>query len=490
MLKARLTQGKQWEKSYIFAGGSGQGKTTLARIFVRASLCHNLNKSDPEPCNECESCVAILSDMPSPFVEMDAASGGTVDTIRGIVADIPFRVADAPCRIYLFDEAHGLSKEAQNALLKPMEERKILGVFCTTEPHKILGTLRGRCESYKIRRVTQAQIEARMHKILTQEGVSFEPAAVAAVVAHAKGHVRNILNDLEMLSHVGSVTMQAVQDLLPMGMSRLYLQILLAIGDTPRAVELLEQACEDTAPADVAAGLAEAALGAYRQAQGLAVDFMWLDQDLTQQVWARFGEHTVALAEFFLRRAKVTQTSMVCDLVELAGSAPVEWVQRSRQQTVVSVPMVVVQTPVPESHTPMAASVVAEAVVAVTAPPEPEIKETQPPTVVEPPIQPPEGPPVIYHGELVAETLVSRPVVLPTVYRPNMAVDRNGVVRVLPPVTELYPGAGNEGKIKSSRPKTAEVVERIQLPKPASVTPEEWAKEFRAHLPLPRGPAK
>jgi DNA polymerase III, delta subunit len=104
LLKARLRNGTALDTSYIFSGGSGQGKTTLSRIYARAMLCENLDRSDPEPCNQCESCVSILNDSSVAFSEQDAASQGGIEQIRRIVDSLPFAVVGAAKRIYLFDE--------------------------------------------------------------------------------------------------------------------------------------------------------------------------------------------------------------------------------------------------------------------------------------------------------------------------------------------------------------------------------------------------
>lgn len=106
VLQAQLRGGTALDTSYIFEGGAGQGKTTLARILARALLCQNLDKNspEPEPCNECDNCKDILNETSMAFVEKDAASNGTIDQIRAIVDGLPFAVLGAPKRIYLFDE--------------------------------------------------------------------------------------------------------------------------------------------------------------------------------------------------------------------------------------------------------------------------------------------------------------------------------------------------------------------------------------------------
>jgi hypothetical protein len=103
VLKQRLKNGSALDSSYIFSGGHGQGKTTIARVLARAMLCEHLTE-DQEPCNECENCLAILSDTSLAFHERDAASQGTIAVIREIVDELPFVVPGAPKHIHLFDE--------------------------------------------------------------------------------------------------------------------------------------------------------------------------------------------------------------------------------------------------------------------------------------------------------------------------------------------------------------------------------------------------
>ena len=103
LLKARLAKDSALDTSYVFSGGPGQGKTTLARILARAMLCMNLPKEDPEPCNECENCRDILAETSSAYIEQDAASRGTIEHVRAIVDDLPFAVFNASKRVYVFD---------------------------------------------------------------------------------------------------------------------------------------------------------------------------------------------------------------------------------------------------------------------------------------------------------------------------------------------------------------------------------------------------
>jgi len=322
LLKARLRNGTALNTSYVFSGGHGQGKTTLARIMARAILCQQSSKEDPEPCNECDNCQDILNETSTAFFERDAASNGTIDKIRSIVDDLPFAVMGAAKRIYLFDEAHRMSRDAQDVLLKPIEDDKMVAMLCTTELDKIRSTILSRCEPYSIRKVTREDILERMRKVLSTEGVEFEDDAVLTVIDHSGGHVRDVLNRLEMISQMGAINIANVRDYLHLGVITLYYDILLSLGDPARSVELVEQACERTTPEDVAAGLAEAAMNSYRLANNMHADFVYVDREKAQKVWEKFGHGCLERADYFLNVRYATRVALACSVVRLAGGIP------------------------------------------------------------------------------------------------------------------------------------------------------------------------
>lgn len=322
LLKARLAKSTALDVSYIFAGGYGQGKTTIARIHARAMLCLNLDKADPEPCNECENCLDILNGQPGAYVEQDAASGGTIDNIRAIVEDLPFAVFNAPKRVYVFDEAHRMSKDAQDVLLKPLEEKKMVGVFCTTEPEKIRGPIRSRCEEYAIRKITREDVLERMNRILDAEGVQHEDDAVLTVIDYSGGHVRDVVNRLEMVAQMGHVTLENVREYLQLSVVATYYEVLLALGTPKRAVELVEELCARVSPEDVSAGLAEAAMNAFRLRHGMFADFVYVDKALGQRLYEVYGDGVVRLAEHFLRQRYTSKVSLLCDVLNLSAGIP------------------------------------------------------------------------------------------------------------------------------------------------------------------------
>jgi DNA polymerase III subunit gamma/tau len=337
LLKARLSNGTALDTSYIFAGSWGSGKTTLSRIHARATMCQDLNKADPEPCNACDNCLAILDGSSSAFQEKDAASGGSLEVVREMLDDIPFALVGVAKRVWLFDESHKLTSASQNALLKPIEEKQVVGIFCTTEVGKILGPIRSRCEEYTIRKASREDLLKRMKHVLDTEGVQYNEDAVLTVIDFSGGHVRDILNRLEMVAQLGAVTIDNVRDYLNLGVVSDYYNILLSLGDPLTGLKLLEAACERCAPDEVAAGLAEAAMNSYRLAHGMFADFAYADKALSAKVFERFGQHTINLAEYFLRSRHVTRTALVADILSLSQSGGVP-----RAPTeVVGVPIVV-----------------------------------------------------------------------------------------------------------------------------------------------------
>jgi DNA polymerase III subunit gamma/tau len=342
LLKARLANGSALDTNYILAGAHGCGKTTIARILARAMLCQNLNKENCEPCNECDNCKEILNEDSGAYVEQDAASAGTIDNIRDIVANLPFAVYNASKRVYVFDESHRMSRDSQDVLLKPLEAKRMVAIFCTTEVEKIRGTIRSRCEEYVIRRITREDVLQRVRKILELEGTPFEEDAVLTVIDFSGGHARDVLNRLEMISQMGGVTLANVRDYLNLSVVGTYYEILLALREPHKALELVERACERALPEDVSAGLAEAAMNSYRLAHNMYADFVYVDRTLGQKVYEMYGANIVRLAEFFLRSRFITKAGLVCDVLSLAGGLPS--VESQAQQPVIQVMPVATET--------------------------------------------------------------------------------------------------------------------------------------------------
>jgi DNA polymerase III subunit gamma/tau len=327
LLKARLSKDAAFDTSYIFMGGHGQGKTTLARIHARAMLCQALDKNDLEPCNACESCLACLRDQSEAFSERDAASQGKIEHIRTLVEKLGFAVGNARMRVELFDEAHRIGDGAQDVLLKPLEEKKLVGMFCTTEPNKIKGTIRTRCEEYVIRKVTREDILKRMKFVCESEKVEAEDDALLTIIDASGGHIRDVLNKMEMISLIGAINVANTREFLHLAAVNIYYDVLLSLNDPARAIELIDQACENVAPEDVVAGIAEAAMNSYRLANGMYTEFLLVDRELGKKVFDRYKLGTVRLADYFLQNRYASRVTLMRDvllLTQLQGNLPPE----------------------------------------------------------------------------------------------------------------------------------------------------------------------
>ena len=391
VLKARIKNGTSLNTSYIFAGGSGQGKTTLSRIFARAILCPNVDKETGEPCNQCPQCQAILEGNDSAFEERDAANGGTVEVVRSMLENIPYTPPfGAPCRIWLFDEAHRMSAGAQDALLKPIEDKKVVCIFCTTEGRKIVGPIYRRCEEYAIRRVTREAILTRAKFVLDSEKVEYQDEALLTVIDHAGGHVRDVLNRLETIAQTGPVTVDAVRESLNLGFVSNFYHILLNLGNDAQVVQYIEGMSEHMSPEDISAGIAEAAMNSFRLCNGMYADFAYTDKELAKQVYSRFGNTLLTITERLLKLRNVSKVSLLCSVLTLVQNGGVQEVNTQTPIIISVAPAVMASPTTPPSPSPLEQSsytapvTVAQGVptpvtVPITTPPQTPVPQTPPP---------------------------------------------------------------------------------------------------------------
>jgi DNA polymerase-3 subunit gamma/tau len=183
--------------AYIFSGARGVGKTTAARILAKALNC--VNGPTPEPCGVCDSCKEIAAGTSLDVIEIDAASNRGIDQIRELREMVRYAPAAARSKVVILDEAHMLTGEASNALLKTLEEPpdRVIFVMATTEPENLVDTIRSRSQHFHFRALTFAEISGRLQEIAAKEDLKIEAGALAVIARMAEGSLRDALSLLE-----------------------------------------------------------------------------------------------------------------------------------------------------------------------------------------------------------------------------------------------------------------------------------------------------
>ncbi|HEX6947725.1 MAG TPA: DNA polymerase III subunit gamma/tau [Acidimicrobiia bacterium] len=237
--------------AYLFAGPRGTGKTTTARILAKALNCENRGK-DGTPCNECGSCLAITEGSSLDVLELDAASHNSVDDIRDIrISVTTVASVETSKRVFVLDEAHMLSKAAGNALLKTLEEPPdhVIFVLATTEPYKLLDTIRSRTQRFDFHPVPIDELAGYLSTISDREGYKAEPAALVAIARHAGGSVRDSLSLLEQVAALGSGKVDSAGVRRALGLSdaeaMMTLARAVAENDAKSALELVAEMAGD-----------------------------------------------------------------------------------------------------------------------------------------------------------------------------------------------------------------------------------------------------
>ena len=234
--------------AYLFSGTRGVGKTTLARIFAKTLNC--INAPTGEPCNICDQCRRITQGNHVDVVEIDGASNTGVDDARRLKETIGYAPMEGRYKVFIIDEAHMLSRNAFNALLKTLEEPppRVVFIMATTEPHKFPATIVSRCQHFVFQAQPERELVEHLRQILEKEGLGYDPAALRLIARRAAGSVRDSMSLMgQTLALGGNHLDEAItREVLGVAGQEAYERLLRAIvaEDCPAVVTLTRELLE------------------------------------------------------------------------------------------------------------------------------------------------------------------------------------------------------------------------------------------------------
>ncbi|MFB6225486.1 MAG: DNA polymerase III subunit gamma/tau, partial [Candidatus Paceibacteria bacterium] len=206
--------------SYLFTGPRGTGKTSMARIFAKALNCDALQTETGEVCNACTSCVSITEGSFVDLIEIDAASNRGIDEIRNLREAVRFAPSKKNgAKVYIIDEAHMLTKDASNALLKTLEEppKDVYFVLVTTDADKLLPTIHSRVQTLSFYPLTHSQLKDKLTRILSHEGIQADDEVLQQIIVQAEGGARNaesLLGQLLSATNTSHITSDVAEPIL------------------------------------------------------------------------------------------------------------------------------------------------------------------------------------------------------------------------------------------------------------------------------------
>lgn len=245
-LKNQVASGRL-SHAYLFIGTRGTGKTTCAKILAKAVNCEHPH--DGDPCGECAACRGIDDGSVMDVVEIDAASNNSVDSVRQLREEALFSPAMVRKRVYIIDEAHMLTTQAWNALLKIIEEppEHLMFIFATTELRKVPATILSRCQRYSFRRIAPSVLAERLNYIADREGLKLAPDAAELLARLGDGSFRDGISLLDQCSGAKLIDTEAVLSSLGLAGNLRVAELLKAVAapDTARALAIFDELWND-----------------------------------------------------------------------------------------------------------------------------------------------------------------------------------------------------------------------------------------------------
>ena len=216
--------------AFLFTGPRGTGKTSTARILAKSLNCKN--GPTIHPCGECESCRDITNSVPIDVIEIDAASNRKVEDTQSILEKIQYVPVNGRYKIYIIDEVHMLTNHAFNALLKTLEEppENVIFILATTEVHKVLDTIKSRCQRFDFRRITTEDIVRHLRYISNEEKINISDDALFTIAKNSAGGMRDSISLLDQLSLLG-VSKQVTSEDVNAVLGRISFDILHKLSD-------------------------------------------------------------------------------------------------------------------------------------------------------------------------------------------------------------------------------------------------------------------
>jgi DNA polymerase-3 subunit gamma/tau len=236
--------------AYLFSGPRGTGKTSLAKILGKSLNCQAFDAPTTTPCLECESCRTVQDGTALDVLELDAASNRGIDDVREIRDRVNQQPVLGRYRVYILDEAHSLTTDAANALLKTLEEPPphVVFILCTTEPHRLPDTVRGRCQSFAFLRPTPDELLEALRRIADAESIGADDDALRLIARHAGGSFRDAISSLDQLSSAsgGAIDAASAQAILGVVDDEVLTTLIDAVnaGDARSALVLLDELVE------------------------------------------------------------------------------------------------------------------------------------------------------------------------------------------------------------------------------------------------------